>query len=411
LAVPVFVLLVPQGVQGSRTWVLESIFILACLLPLMLVLLRVVLGRATLPKQLWNPVLAIALVYFGVINAGWSLLRGNAPGNVATVVLPFVLLGLYYLFAFHKISLREAQRLVVALIVSGVLLAGVVIVNFFVADLTAYDMRSAQIEDDRNLALPLLCMAGVLAATYALLARSITSLLMATIASLAIVVAILMTVTRGLLISYVLGLLVVAGVLVIWSPGGVRRTVIVRLGVGLGLGFLCALPFVAAWLVRLDLGNERDFVTIAGRLDEYAAFGSAFLASPIIGVGMGTVIVDPTSFVNPLGFEGITRCHSHLFFFAAMTGVVGVVMYYSLSIAALLKLFRACRRNEVARERLPAAAGMFGAGVAGFVYTASTTMYTTLSYNVFWAVLIYFAWLLGSARSEQESDGAAQARG
>lgn len=392
MAMPIAVLLVPQGVQEGRTWVLETIFVTVCLLGAFFVILRWQLMQRVAQVRYANALLLICLAYLVVINPMWSLLRGNSPGTIATTVLPFALLGLYYVFALHRMNERETRSMIGALAVSGLLLGAVVILNFFFGDLTDYDMRSAQIEGDRNLALPLLAMAGVLSLAYALVLRTSILALLSFISTGVIVVAILMTVTRGLLIAFVIGAGATFVLLLASTRKATRLRILGRTFLGVAVLAALALPFAAQWLERLDPADEQDLVTITGRLDEYAAFFNAFLTSPVIGVGMGQIIVDPSSFVYPLGFEGIARCHSHLFFFLATTGIVGLCLYYALTGAAFVKLWKQCRRATGHVSEQAAAAGLFGAGVAGFVYTMSTTMFNTLSYNIFWAVILYTAW-------------------
>ena len=82
-------------------------------------------------------------------------------------------------------------------------------------------------------------------------------------------------------------------------------------------------------------------------------------------------------------------CHSHLFFLAGTTGVVGLVLYYSLLAAALVTIWRQAKKAAGNLQQLCLLSGLAGATVAGVVFTLTSTTFTTLSYNLFLAIVIF----------------------
>jgi O-antigen ligase len=305
--------------------------------------------------------------------------------------LPFVLLGVYYLIAMVRFNVRHTRLLVNMLAVSGVVLAGTIVVNYLVSDLSLLAMRSTAIEGSRTLTLPLLAMAGVLTVAYALTAPRGWRAWIATGAAALIFAAILMTVARAMLLAYLVGAALSAILLFSRAPRSLRRTICRRFLWSLLVFGVLALSFAQQWLNRIDPANVGDVATILGRFDEYRAFYNAFTSSPVLGQGMGYVARYPSDFDFVLRDEGITVCHSHLFFFAGTTGIVGVMLYYGLLGTALLKLWR---RVPTLGEsaNLVAVCGMVGASIAGIIFTLTSTTFTTLSYNLFLAVLLHCAW-------------------
>jgi O-antigen ligase len=82
-------------------------------------------------------------------------------------------------------------------------------------------------------------------------------------------------------------------------------------------------------------------------------------------------------------------CHNHFFFLLGSTGLIGVVLYYSVVLGALLKLFRAAGDSRMEASKRFLAAQLLGFGVVGFVFTLSSTTYTALTYNVGLALIVY----------------------
>jgi O-antigen ligase len=234
-------------------------------------------------------------------------------------------------------------------------------------------------------------MAGVLTLAYALTAPRGRRARVAAGAAALMFVAILMTVTRAMLLAYLVGALLSTVLLFRRSPRSLRAMMGRRILSGLLISAVLALPFVEQWMDRVNPASVDDVGTILGRLDEYTAFFHAFVSSPVLGQGMGHLATYPSDFDFILRDEGITVSHSHLFFFAGTTGIVGVLLYYALLGIALMRLWR---RTRAAAEtaNLTAVAGMAGAGVAGILFTLTSTTFTTLSYNLFLAVLVYCAW-------------------
>jgi O-antigen ligase len=397
LSLPLLVLLVPQGVQEKRSGVWEAAFAIPCFLAACMVTARWVMLRPNpiLPRHQLNPLLLLTLVYFELINPVWSLWLGNEGERIFMTAIPFSLMGVYYLFALRSFDLLDVRRVVWVVTVSGVILAFTIIIVFFVGDLAQFDMRASQIADERNLSLPLLANAGVLSLCYALTSvrRKRTALAWA-VGAVVILVAVLMTVTRALLMAYLVGAAATVMLLVRRATRSVRGVVIRRLLAGAVLCSLVGIPFVPRWMERISGGDERDIATVLGRLDEYRAFYEAFLSSPLLGQGMGYVVTDSAAVGYQMRTEGVMRPHSSLVFFAGTTGLVGLLLYYGLLSSAFKRLWRASYAVGDT-DNLALIAGMAGAGIAGVLYTLTSTTYSALSYNIFLGILMFTASITG----------------
>lgn len=393
IALPVIVMIVPQGVQEERSWILEGIFILFCALALLGVLARRCLIRhgSVVARRQVHPLLLLTLIYLGVLNPAWSLWQGNEWRIVFLTATPFMLMGMHYLYVMCQFDSRQALRLSRSFQAAGYLLASVIVANYFFSDLSDYDMRSAQIENDRNLALPLLPSAAVLALSNALTSTRAWPTFTRYLGTVLIVVAILMTVTRAMLVALILGATVTVLMLVRRAP---KATKAVSIRHALAIICLCvvvALPFIPRFVERFSMKRMEDVQVISGRLDEYQAFFDLFLARPVFGAGLGHVATDPQATSYMLRTQGVARPHSHLFFLAGTTGIVGMVLYYSVLGSALLRLWDSSRTAGHDIHSLACIVGMVGAGIAGIVYTFTTTMYNTLSYNMFLGALIFLS--------------------
>ena len=389
---PLLVLVVPQGTI-QRTLVPELLFVAALLLTVVTSLAQAswLQPPLALRRDQFQPMLLLALVYFLLLNPLWSLHQGNEPARVAMTALPFVMLGLYYPITLQRQNAGLAGRLVLMLAVSGVVLAAVVVGNYFLGDQASTAGRSTGIEGDRTLTLPLLPMAGVLSTAWALAAPKGLASRSWSVAALLIAIAIIMTVTRAMLAAYLIGTAVAAGILLWHGDSATRRRTGRRLLAGLFAVMALGAPLMAQWLDRLDPDSQGDVGTILGRLDEYTAFLDAFIASPLLGKGMGYLATYPSDFDWTLRDTGITVCHSHLFFFAGTTGVVGMVLYYGLLATGLWRLAAKARAVRTDPLRLGAVVGMTGAMVAGVLFTLTSTTFTALSYNLFLAVFLFCA--------------------
>lgn len=388
---PVVALIVPQGAQEERSWILEGIFIGFCGLAALSVLARgSLMPRAPrVAREHLHPLLLVTLVYLGALNPLWSLLRGNQWYQVALTAGPLWLLGVYYLYALCGFGSSATVRLSHFVKVAGYLLASVIIINYFVSDLSAYDMRSAQIHNERNLALPLLPIAGVIALSDALTTSGPRPAATRVVGTIFIVTAILMTVTRAMLVAFIVGAALATLLLLRHAAPAVRRRAIKRSVAVACLGTASAMPFVHQWWQRFSLEKVEDVRVIAGRLDEYGMFLDLFTTSPLFGAGIGYVAIAADAASYMLSTEGVARPHSHLFFLAGTTGITGMILYYSVLASALRRVWMSCRTARRDETAVACLAGLAGGGVAGILYTLTTTMYTTLSYNIFLAVLIF----------------------
>lgn len=392
LALPVVVLIVPQGTI-ERSLVPELVFVGAFLLTFVLVLAQAAWHTPAfaLTRRQFHPHLIVVLVFFLLLNPMWSLWQGNEPTRVLMTALPFLMLGVYYLFALRRIDAHGAHTLLLMLSLSGVVLALVVVGNFLLSDLSASAMRSTSIEGKRTLTLPLLPMGGVLLTAQAFAARRGWKARALAGAAILVVVAIMMTVTRAMLLAYLAGAAVAVVALVWHGDAALRRRTFQRALAGLAAVGVLTAPLLVQWLDRINPASEGDVGTILGRLDEYSAFTEAFLSSPLLGRGMGHLVTYPSDFDFVLRDIGITVCHSHLFFLAGTTGIVGMALYYALLGSGLADLWRHARRVGGDAARLGSVAGIAGAAVAGILFTLTSTTFTTLSYNLFLAAFLFCA--------------------
>jgi O-antigen ligase len=393
LGLPFVVLVVPQGTT-ARTLVPELAFVLFLLVTATLCLMQGTWLRPALAlrRQQFQPLLLFVLAHFLLINPLWSLWQGNPPGRVAITVLPFMMLGVYYLLAIVRPSTIFVQHVVTMLAWSGALLGLIVVANYFLGTSTAPQMRSTGIQGERTLTLPLLPMAGVLLAIRAMQARSRSDMLISASAAVLILMAIVMTVTRAMLAAYLVGLVLALLLMLRHAQAGLRQQILRRLTIGLLVSAAASAPMLASWVERLDPANEGDVGTILGRIDEYTAFWTAFTESPLLGLGMGHLATYPSDFDWTLRDTGITVCHSHFFFLAGTGGIVGMALYYGLLVQALLRLLGSlANASRTAPDRMATVAGLAGSVVAGVLFTLTSTTFTALSYNLFLAIFLFCA--------------------
>lgn len=384
VALPLVVLIVPQGTV-QRSLVPEAAFALFLLLGIAVALLGAP-GRVR-SGQL-HPLLYVTLVYFLCVNPVWSLIRGNDAGRVLMTTLPFLMLALYYVFVLARFSAYQVSLLLRSVMVSAAVLALVVVANYFFGDTSGSAMRSTGIEGSRTLTLPLLPIGAVLCTTIALSDTNGKVRRWAGTAALLTLVAVAATVTRAMLLAGLVGMVASAIILARFGSRDLRRRVLVRGVLGLALLALVSIPFMPQWLGRVSPESLGDLGTILGRLDEYTAFYEAFVASPFLGQGMGHVVTYPSEFDFTLRDAGITVCHSHLFFLAGTTGVVGIVLYYACLTDAMWRMVGQARRCASDPGRLGLIAGLCGAAISGIAFTLTSTTFTTLSYNLFLAILV-----------------------
>jgi O-antigen ligase len=391
LLLPIVVLIVPQGTI-ERSLVPEAIFAALLLLATTTVVAEAALrGQLLVFSRQFNHPIFFLMLFFLSLNSIWSLWQGNDPAKVVMTVLPFTMLGTYLLLVASRLDGTDQSRLLQMFGLSGVLLAVAVIVNYLVGDLSAFAMRSTGIEGQRTFTLPILPVSGVLLTAWALSASSRKQAYLSAAASMMVVTAIFLTVTRAMLLAYLLGSIL--GVVYMYRYGDqkLRRQIVLRGSAGLAIVGFLTLPVLAQWAERVNPESTGDVATILGRLDEYAAFLEAFLESPIVGKGVGYVATYPSDFDHTLRETGITVCHSHLFFFAGTTGILGLILYYGFLTIGLRDLWRQAKHLRNDADAIGEVAGLAGAVVAGIVFTLTSTTFTTLSYNLFLAIFLYRA--------------------
>jgi hypothetical protein len=400
LWLPFVVLIIPQGTI-TRTFIPEVFFATFLFVAMLAVLLRASLkGQLiSMPRSRINSPLLILIVYFLFLNPLLSVLYGNDFQRMLLTALSFVLLAVYYLISVQGLGVIKTRRLVMAFGVSGVVISMLVIGNYFLGDTSASDMRSTSIKGSRTLTLPLIPMAGVLFLSLTLTTRHRrTMLVFATLATIC-VIAVIMTVTRAMLLAYCAGIAIVFWLLITGhSNHHQRRHVFKVLGYFATAVLLLSTPFIAPWLSRLDPESEGDVGTILGRFDEYAAFLDGFFNSPIFGQGLGHLFVYPSLFDLTLSERGITVCHSHFFFLAGTTGLVGMLLYYTVIGAGIMRHWKMSRSMSMGDDSVGYVIGMLGAAVTGLLFTLSSTTFTTLSYNLFLAIFLHTSRLNWNAR-------------
>lgn len=391
-ALPLVVLIVPQGTL-ERTYVPELAFLGFLLLTVVATLAQACWQQPALVmrRSQFQPLLLVVLVFLLLLNPIWSLWQGNEPARVVMTVLPFVMMGVYYLIAMRRTSAHTLRTLIVMLALSGVALGLVVLVNYFAGSHSGPMMRSTGIEGERSLTLPLLPMGGVLVTSWALGARQGLLARLWGAAAVVMVLAIIMTVTRAMLLAYMIGAATAIFVMLRHGGASMRRLIGQRLLLGVMIVLALAAPLVAQWVERLDPTSEGDVGTILGRLDEYSAFFEAFAASPLLGKGMGYLATYPSDFDYVLRDNGITVCHSHLFFLAGTTGLLGMLLYYGVLVSGWFRLLGQVKRVAEQPDRLVLIAGMTGAVLAGVLFTLTSTTFTALSYNLFLGVFLICA--------------------
>ena len=391
LASPLVVLIVPQGTI-ERSFVPELFFIAFMLLTMAATCIAA--GAHVVPFsmsiQQVRPVLLLSLSLLLFLNPVWSVALGNDPMRIVMTALPFAILGVYYLLALIHPSRKDVLDLLACCALSGAVLGVVVIGNFFFGDLSSSAMRSTAIEGNRTLSLPILPMGAVIALSLSLTNSASHRRYFWAVMTAICVVAILMSVTRAMLGSFLVGASISVTIIFRRLEVPARRKFIRAVAVGVAGITALGIPLLSIWLERLDPTSDNDVATVLGRLDEYQAFLDGFMASPIIGQGLGHMFTFPSLFDMMLRENGITVCHSHLFFIAGTTGLLGIILYYFPLVATFFELVRRTRHTTGGRanEGLGALAGMAGSLVAGILFTLTSTTFTTLAYNLFLAIFL-----------------------
>lgn len=391
LVAPLVVLIVPHGTT-YRTGTPEGIFLGFMFLVLVgsLAYSATVNRSFSISAEYSGGLYAALTLYVCFANPIISVGRGNDFRIIFQTAIPFLMLGAYYLLALVRLRGNQLISLVDSVALSGVAFAGYMIYEFIVA--TGFDLsgRFAGMEN-RAFSLPILTMSAVIVTTYAAMAADRGKARLWTACLVLLLGAIFITVTRALLLSYLVGFgsayVLLRSSLSLKERRRIRR----RIAGLIGLAVIIALPFLGEWINRLSSSEGDPIQTALGRIDEYKAFTGAFLESPVFGAGIGARISQESWHDLTLAEVGITLCHSHFFFFIGTTGVVGVLLYNWVILDALKKLAR--RRLEAAGDPPFQAIyfGMFGAVIAGYTFTLTSTTYSILSYNLAIAVAYYLA--------------------
>jgi hypothetical protein len=204
--------------------------------------------------------------------------------------------------------------------------------------------------------------------------------------------AAVLTVTRAMvlvmLVGCILAILSTPFVRAAGRQGGGMGAVI-RAVLILAAGAFASTPWWGTWAQRISPDSTEDIGTLVGRLQEIEAFLQAFYGSPLLGRGLGSRIYNFESIDLALQLGGLTLPHNHLAFFAGTTGLVGIVLYYSVVLSAPLRLCMSALRGRVSPEHGPMALALGLAGLVGIAFTLSSTTYSTLSYNLTLSIVIF----------------------
>jgi O-antigen ligase len=155
----------------------------------------------------------------------------------------------------------------------------------------------------------------------------------------------------------------------------------------------------SSWEARLDPSVAGNSGTVIGRVDEIRAFLAAFRESPVLGKGLGYRFSDPGSFDFSLAF-GIFVPHNHFAFVAGTMGIVGLALYYGVLVSAWRRSRAISKRRNLDPEYRRTMIALVASLGTGFLFTLSSTSFTTLSYNLLIAVIV-FASRLRWAGAEQ----------
>ncbi len=391
LLFPLVVLLFPQGTV-TRSGASEALVAGFLALAVLMALLERGFG-VTRPRQLMSlthlPLLAL-LAYLLVVNPYLSWLRGNDPTMILVTTVPFVMLGAYYLFVLAGFDERHVGVFLDMTLLGALVISGLV---WWVGVSGGYLLSGGRVTmieggGQRALSYPVLAMGGTIAFVRGLVATSGSRRLFYGLSFLVILSAVLLGVTRAMLGALLIGCLTAFLALGIALRG--RRLALLGGALSFAaLGVVVFVPFLGQWQSRLSAESVEGGRSILGRVEELRVFGEGFLASPVIGQGIGHQFADPSSVDIVLATVGIALPHSHVAFVAGSTGLIGLLLYYGVVGGALLRAFRLLGRLKSRPEDfgiLLALSAGFGTGV---LFTLTSTTYTALSYNYYLAFALF----------------------
>lgn len=391
LLFPLVVLLFPQGTV-TRSGASEALVAGFLALAGLMALLERGFG-ATLPRQgmaLTNLPLLALLAYLLVVNPYLSWLRGNDPSLILVTTVPFIMLGAYYLFVVAALEERHVGVFLDVTLLAALVLSGL----FWWVGLSGGYLlsgdRVAVIEGggQRALSYPVLAMGGTIAFVRGLVATSAPRRVGYSLSFLAILSAVMLGVTRAMLGALLIGCLTALVVLGI-ALRGRRLAVLGGALIAAALGAVVFLPFLGKWQGRLSAETLESSTTIVGRVEELRVFGEGFLASPVIGQGIGHQFADPSSLDLVLATVGLALPHSHVAFVAGSMGLIGLLLYYGVIGAALVRAARLMARLRSQPEEFAVLLALSAGLGTGLLFTLTSTTYTALSYNYYLAFALF----------------------
>lgn len=386
---PLVSLIVPQSTI-ERTWIPEIGFVALCAGLLATRTIRV----AVVPERKSPYVISVQvwafLAYFCFVSPAYAYFNDASPLVIVTSVAPFALWGLPLLYKASSFRSADLEVVMYAFIASGVVVATAVMWVAVESGGVSSTLRATGTVN-RTLSLPVLPMAAV--AAYALYLthprRKVRTF--AGIECLACCVGVALGVTRGMLLGVVCGGLTVVAVHLrrkqLW--GGSIATYIVSGAAG-AAALSVSSTFVTAWTDRFAMHEEGNLSTVLFRLDEIRAYLNGFVASPIVGLGLGHKFSAPSRFNLMLNY-GVTNVHNHFAYIAGCTGVVGLYLYYSLLWRTLKTMGGWALHGAGKPESCSLALAFGAAALTGLVFTFSSTTFTTIGYNIFLGSMIFFA--------------------
>lgn len=350
---------------------------------------------------------SLLLLYMIILNPLGSILAGNDPLKVVTVVAGVSMLSVFFLFRIYRVTADAFQSFMISFIFLGMINSLQVIYNYLVggsADLGRSTLLVSGIST-MTLTLPFLPMTAV-AALSLIVAANNRKLYAAAVAIFVVtVIAMALTVTRAMYIATAAGFFCA---LLLFS-------LVMRISVVSSLQKLVFLASVFIFLITMfsdvadsmlgaildrpfDQGSTIDN-TVLGRLDEYQAAWIGFAESPITGQGAGYLFFYPSEYDLILSYLGTATPHNHFFFVLGTYGAIGVLLYYGFIflVGRRVVLDLLNYKNALSKDNavwLATGASVF---VAGFVFTLTSTTYLALGYHLFLGGFAYFVFLLGSS--------------
>jgi O-antigen ligase len=390
---PVVVLLFPQGTI-QRSGLPEATVAAYLLITTLLVLFTSVATDVPLGlrRRTLHPTLLLLLVYLLILSPCWALANGAVPLTVLFTAIGFGFLAVHYLLALSHAGREEVQAMGRSTIFAACVVA-VLIVFVGSAPVGSESGRATGIAGARTLIYPILPMGAVAAFTLFLLEqrhrpRYGFAFLLCSLAAV-------LTVTRSMLLTILAGCLLAVLAVPFVRGGGKEGMAALRRAVSiLVAGALASTPWWGIWAKRVSPDSVEDVMTIVGRVEEIAAFKEAFIESPLVGRGIGARIISPQSYDFLLSMQGLTVPHNHLAFFAGTTGLVGMVLYYFVVVGAPVRLLLKALRRRIPPTDVPMALALGLAGLVGVAFTLASTTYSTFSYNLSLATVIFASRIL-----------------